>query len=99
VEKKQRRKNGATRSSAAKKSLRTDIIAPLRKPLHNNEKVSQEGTPTTTKDDEECYYLVVTLQSKAGNDHQATASLVEVLDLGTISKAFDAETIRDRCSL
>jgi hypothetical protein len=26
--------------SAAKKSLRTDIIAPLRKPLRNNEKVS-----------------------------------------------------------
>jgi hypothetical protein len=87
-------------------------IAPLlRKPLHNNnEKVPQEGTPTTTtKDDlnkststskkkeEECYYyLVVTLQSEAGNDHHATASLVEVLDLGTISKAFDTETTRDR---
>jgi hypothetical protein len=49
-----------------------------------------EGTPT--KEEADDYFLVVTLQSEAGNDRHATASLVEILDLATVQKTYSGNS-------
>ena len=72
-------------------------VAPLRRRAAGDSNENNTGSEVappkkeknTNKEQETNeYFLLVTLQSEAGNDRHATASLVEILDLATIQEAY-----------